>query len=347
MQEQGLVTHRQLRLLLLGSHDVSSSIDAETPRSLSSVQGGPLLNENGFELLLLYGQDIPRFTDLVQAFQTDRQEWCSWRDSDNLYQKRLPSGWEDISQFEKLLLIKLVRPDQLSKAIAMWTTDYLDRLVTTKRSLHTNCKTSWNSLLRQQDLAHMLVRVEDVMDCQTPCCLVLPSGVSESVDYLPTFRTLAESHGIALNHLHTVSLGTGQGPQTRALIEDSMRTGDWVIIQNCHLAGTWMPELERLVRVLGTSNLLTEPSSSSPSSEFRLFLTTLPSNSFPRRLLSSCVRIMVQPATGLRVTAERLFDSTFSTTAHEHDGDKGGEWLSEWADVLVHGAGDRECQIFT
>lgn len=41
-------------------------------------------------------------------------------------------------------------------------------------------------------------------------------------------------------------MGQGQGPRAEKLIEDSARLGHWVILQNCHVAESWMNELERI-----------------------------------------------------------------------------------------------------
>ena len=44
----------------------------------------------------------------------------------------------------------------------------------------------------------------------------------------------------------SISLGQGQGPRAEKLIEDSARLGHWVILQNCHVAESWMSDLERI-----------------------------------------------------------------------------------------------------
>lgn len=45
-----------------------------------------------------------------------------------------------------------------------------------------------------------------------------------------------------------VSLGQGQGPKAEKLLEAGMEAGLWVCLQNCHLAVSWMPSLERIVQ---------------------------------------------------------------------------------------------------
>ncbi|KAJ1441552.1 dynein heavy chain, N-terminal region 2-domain-containing protein, partial [Ochromonadaceae sp. CCMP2298] len=49
------------------------------------------------------------------------------------------------------------------------------------------------------------------------------------------------------DRLSIVSLGQGQGPYAKQLIENGTKTGDWVVLQNCMLAKSWMPDLDRII----------------------------------------------------------------------------------------------------
>lgn len=78
-----------------------------------------------------------------------------------------------------------------------------------------------------------------------------------------------------------VSLGQGQKDFALKTISTAMKEGEWVLLQNCHLSPSFMPELEKLY----------ENFPEAVSESFRLFLTSMPTDVFPVSVLTNSIKI--------------------------------------------------------
>lgn len=72
----------------------------------------------------------------------------------------------------------------------------------------------------------------------TPIIFILSPG-ADPISYLLSLAKDKEMD----TRLKLLSLGQGQGKIAKDLVNSGRRNGDWVCLQNCHLAVSWMPAL--------------------------------------------------------------------------------------------------------
>ena len=70
--------------------------------------------------------------------------------------------------------------------------------------------------------------------------------LSPGVDPLSHLYKLATETQMTGNKLQTISLGQGQGPIALKMIQECMDNGFWIVLQNCHLATSFLKDLERI-----------------------------------------------------------------------------------------------------
>ncbi|MBZ3886078.1 Dynein heavy chain 1, axonemal [Sciurus carolinensis] len=107
--------------------------------------------------------------------------------------------------------------------------------------------------------------------------------------------------------LSAISLGQGQGPRAEAMMRNSIERGKWVFFQNCHLAPSWMPALERLIEHINPDKV---------HRDFRLWLTSLPSNKFPVSILQNGSKMTIEPPRGVKANLLKSYSSLTDDFLH-------------------------------
>ncbi|XP_075213625.1 uncharacterized protein LOC142319839 [Lycorma delicatula] len=90
----------------------------------------------------------------------------------------------------------------------------------------------------------------------------------------------------------SISLGQGEGPVAEKMFIEAIEMGSWVFFQNCHLAPSWMPRLEFLI-----DNIDLDVT----HRDFRIWLTSSPTPSFPASILQNGSKMIVEPPRGIKV----------------------------------------------
>jgi len=213
-------------------------------------------------------QKEPGFEGLCDSIAADLDSWEHFYESKTPQDQPLPGDWpEKLDRFESMVVLRCVRPDVVVPAAQLFVRKEM-------------------AVKYVEPPPFDLQACFNDSNCTTPLIFVLSSGA----DPLDNMFALARKMQY-MEKLASTSLGQGQGPIATALIEKAVLDGSWVLLQNCHLAPSWMPQLEQICD--GFSVEKTSPN-------FRLWLTSAPSPSFPISILQNGVKMTYEPPKGLK-----------------------------------------------
>jgi dynein heavy chain len=76
--------------------------------------------------------------------------------------------------------------------------------------------------------------------------------------------------------------------RAKDLVERGAIRGHWVMLNNCHLLVKWLKKLEGIIEGLAK-----------PDKNFRLWLSTEPTDDFPLGILQKALKVVTEPPDGL------------------------------------------------
>ena len=227
--------------------------------------------------------DLEAFEGLNTGFAAQADAWKHIYDSAVPHEEKLPGNWESLSRFQKLLILRCIRIDKVVPAVQLYVAEQLGE-----------------QYIKPPPFNLAACYGDSV--CTAPLIFVLSPG-SDPMQALITFSVEKKMAG---EKLQTISLGQGQGPRTRMLIENARKNGTWVVLQNCHLAETFMPELELIVETFQSED---ENAPGYCDPKFRLWCTSYPSPLFPVSLLQNGVKMTQEPPRGIRANVLQSYVS--------------------------------------
>jgi len=197
--------------------------------------------------------------------------------------EKLPLDWKKLEMmpFEKLLVIRCLRPDRITTAL--------------------------DNFIRKT-----LPRGDDFVDCDSTLSFneVLLSAYNDSTTMTPIYfitspgsnpvrdvEDLARSQGLdPRKMLHPVALGQGQDIVANNKLDIGHREGHWVMLQNVHLMPGFLVDLEKRLDAFAQEG-------SNPT--FRLFLSSESAGAIPIGLLEKSIKLTNEPPQGLRANMKR------------------------------------------
>ena len=234
---------------------------------------------------VLQASQLPTFADLPDNMIQNIESWRQVYDAIDPASQTFPGAASSYSEFDKIAVLRCLRPDKVVPQV--------QKLV-----------------MNDMGPQYMDPPNFNLQDCYddstpvTPLIFVLSPGAD------PNQALIAYSDSLGVGR-EMLSLGQGQGPIAERMIEDAIDKGSWVILQNCHLSPSWMPKLEAIVEKFDLERC---------SAQFRLWLTSYPSDRFPVAILQNGIKMTLQPPKGLRanmLATYAMIDEDFFTNSNK------------------------------
>lgn len=228
-------------------------------------------------------------------------QWKALYDSARPQDHTYPTPYDTTDGLNKMIILRCFRPDKIVSAVQKYITKIMTAFFIEPPTF---------------DLAGSYAD----SNCTSPLIFVLSPG-ADPMAGLSTF---------ALNQTGkipgSISLGQGQGPIAMRMIDQAQKDGGWVVLQNCHLATSWMPTLEKICEEgIRPDNTQVE---------FRLWLTSYPSDAFPVSILQNGVKMTNEPPKGLRANLLRSYLNDPISDPSFFEGDLSAEKQPIWQKML-------------
>ncbi|KAL8573170.1 Dynein heavy chain 3, axonemal [Nucella lapillus] len=266
LKGQGRIEEEVWRFLLTGGVALENPHPNPAPDWLGDKSWGEIVRANNLSNLKGYKQHVQENVAL----------WKGFYDSPAPQTYKLPSPYDALSGLDRMVVLRTFRPDKMVPAVQDFIVDSLGQSYIEPPTF---------------DLAGSFA--------DSNCCAPLIFVLSPGADPMAALLKFGADSGYTGNRIQTISLGQGQGPIAAKMIEKALVDGTWVVLQNCHLATSWMPKLEKTCEE-GISPENTHK-------DFRLWLTSYPSEEFPVSILQNGVKMTNEPPKGLRANLLRSF----------------------------------------
>ncbi|XP_055909296.1 LOW QUALITY PROTEIN: dynein axonemal heavy chain 10 [Eupeodes corollae] len=243
------------------------------------------ITEQNWKNIETLSNDFPEhFEKLAEHIERNLHDWKEWFELEEPEQKPCPGNFHaECSSFEKLMLLRCFREDRVFLAINSYITDAMNEFFITPPIVS-------------------LAFIYEQSTTKVPVCFILSAGSDPTNDLLNLAARLSQT----ISH---ISLGQGQEKSALSLLDLCMRQGQWLLLQNGHLLISFIYQVEKYLDKIDN-----------PHPDFRLWITTDPTPSFPIGILQRSLKVVTEPPKGLKLnlntTFYKLEDDNFNSCAH-------------------------------
>ncbi|XP_066239555.1 dynein axonemal heavy chain 3 [Saccopteryx leptura] len=266
LKEQGAVDEEVWRFLLTGGLALDNPFPNPAPQWLSEKAWGEVVRASA----------LPPLRGLREHVERNAGAWQLVYDAARPHEEPFPGPWKFLPGLERMAVLRCLRPDKMIPAARAFIAEHMGAVYTEAPTFDLQGSYGDSS-------------------CCTPLIFVLSPGA----DPMAGLLKFADDLGMGGPKTQIISLGQGQGPIAAKMIRAAIQDGTWVVLQNCHLATSWMPALEKLCEEVVVPE--------STNIRFRLWLTSYPSEKFPVSILQNGVKMTNEPPKGLRANLLRSY----------------------------------------
>ncbi|CAK86503.1 unnamed protein product (macronuclear) [Paramecium tetraurelia] len=203
------------------------------------------------------------FKGICDSFSNNKPFWDHFYTTSHSFKNQILN----LDQFQINMIVKIIKPEQFIQATNEMIRTFMGQI-----------------FLESIPITFEQFYLES--DQNTPLLCVTTPGADPRSEIIG----LAHKYGFQ-DKLNVISLGQGQSQLAIKLILKAIQNGNWVLLQNCHLAASFMPELEKLYENQLKQNIHTN---------FRLWLTTLPTNLLPQNVIIRALKMTYELPRGIK-----------------------------------------------
>jgi dynein heavy chain len=277
---EGNLNHDNLTFFLKGNLSLEKA-DRKKPFDWWPEQGWEDLM-----FLITLGEEMSPLRSLAKLVEKNESAWKEWYDLEKPEEAPYPCGLSDeLDVFERMLLMRCVRVDRITVAITLYVIEQMGERYVTPPVLD-------YPMIYAQSTA------------LTPIVFILSPGADPAFDVFKLGEEMGYKPGAKLKYM---ALGQGMGPKAAEFLETGSTRGLWIMLQNCHLLPSWLKTLERILEKILVH----------PHTEFRLWLTTEPTNAFPLGILQRSLKVVTEPPNGLKLNMRSSYSKITEETLAE------------------------------
>jgi len=227
----------------------------------------------------------PEYQTLITHLEENEKEWKDWYELERPEDSPLPGDFKSLSKFQNLLILRVFRPDRVINGIKRFIIEHFNN--------------------NEHYVTPPTVQIEKIYaqsNSKSPIVFILSPGA----DPLSDVQKLGEQLGFSGNKFKFLSLGQGVEATAKSVVELSGARGNWVMLMNCHLLPKWLKELEKILEQM-----------TKPHADFRLWLTTLPTDRFPLSILQRSLKVVTEPPDGIKLNMKSIFSQLSEESLEE------------------------------